>query len=77
MSRIWQVRQYDDSQRFGVGYKGDDDYDAYEAGYRDGYGDAMEEVSGMNYRSGISERQGSNGGNMGYRRRRDSRGRYM
>lgn len=78
MSRIWHIRQSDEPSMYGMGYKNyesEEENEAYECGYKEGYADAMEEVSGMGYRGGMSERRG--GGDMGYRRRRDSRGRYM
>lgn len=89
MARIWQIRQSDEPSPYGMGYKKyetEEETEAYECGYEEGYGDAMEEVSSMggfrggmrggNYRHGGGYREGSGDG-MNYRRRRDSRGRYM
>lgn len=92
MARIWQIRQSDEPSRYGMDYRKkyetEEEMDAYECGYEEGYGDAMKEVNGgavgqrMGYRGYMDERGRGESGyrmddGMGYRRHRDSRGRYM
>lgn len=84
MARIWQIRQSDEPSRYGMDYKkydSEEEMEAYECGYEEGYGDAMRQVSGehMGSRMGYRNRMENHmdGGDMDYRRRRDSRGRYM
>ena len=47
MSRIWHIRQSDEPSMYGMGYKNyesEEENEAYECGYKEGYADAMEEV---------------------------------
>jgi len=86
MARIWQIRQSEAPDRYDMDYKkfdSEEENEAYECGYEEGYADAMRKVKGghMGLRGNYGRRGGSgyrmDDDEMDYRRRRDSRGRYM
>lgn len=89
MARIWQIRQSEAPDRYDMDYRKpkyetDEEMEAYECGYEEGYADAMKEVKGehMGFRGRMGSRTRTSyrmddEDEMGYRRSRDSRGRYM
>lgn len=85
MARFYEIKTSDAPSRSGFGrrdFETEDEYEAYECGYENGYDAAMDEMNGKDSRRVSYKRSRYRDDDddiymMNSRRRRDSRGRYM